>query len=454
MSRILFLNQPTVGHLNTLRHIALRMEEDGHTVGFLMPGVRSAKTSVHILDTALSLPDILNRDGLSCNLIRPAVSTMIGGFILPYKSGYKEIIHAVRLFSSGIRYYTERAVEFVKEWRPDVLVTDFAFPATSLVSEITDTPYVVVYHSGLPFRGEGIPPFGSGLPIGTDDEEALQSYARKEDQVLRALDRRINRARSKYGLKPMAPDMLRRPYSPWLNLVASAAVAEAPRSNLTENTLFIGPCFGKRKEVNSDFPVEELQANKFKVYVSLGTVFNNKPEVFKKIMRALDTPDYQVIISAGGAYEALQRNSIAGNALIYKRVPQVELLPKVDLFISHGGNNSTNEALACGKPLIIMPVGGEQGDNASRVEYLGVGLRIDIKQFSEEQLVAKVEMIRTDSRFRDRVEEIMKRIGSTTGIETASRCIDWIARRRRPIERRGEIPLTVSWDDLLSLLGE
>lgn len=34
MSRILFLNQPTVGHLNTLLTIALQMQADGHTVHF------------------------------------------------------------------------------------------------------------------------------------------------------------------------------------------------------------------------------------------------------------------------------------------------------------------------------------------------------------------------------------------------------------------------------------
>lgn len=38
----------------------------------------------------------------------------------------------------------------------------------------------------------------------------------------------------------------------------------------------------------------------------------------------------------------------------------------------------TNEALAVGKPLIVVPIGGKQGDNAQRVGYLGAGLRVDV----------------------------------------------------------------------------
>lgn len=112
-----------------------------------------------------------------------------------------------------------------------------------------------------------------------------------------------------------------------------------------------------------------MYPDKFKIYVSLGTVFNNKPEVFRTIMRALDVPDYQVIISAGGAYRKLHKSAIPENAIVYRNVPQISLLKKIDLFISHGGNNSINEALSSGKPIIVMPVGGEQADNANRIVY-------------------------------------------------------------------------------------
>lgn len=451
MSKILFLNQPTVGHLNTLLSIAIQMKDDGHDVCFLVPGVQGIRTNIQILDTGFAVPERIKRNGLMCELMPPPLSVIWSAVGLPLKSGYAEIIHALNMFSEGIEHYTRHILKFIEVYRPDVLVTDFAFPATSLAADIAKVPYVVIYHSGLPFRGKGIPPFGSGLPIGSDDESFAKNYIEQENRALNNLDRRINRARQTLRLSPAEPDMLRRPYSPWLNLIASADCMEAPRENITQNTFFVGTCFGKRIEMD-EFSFDFLRSDKFKIYVSLGTVFNNKPDVFIKIMRALDTPDYQVIVSAGGAYQILKNRTTPPNATIFKSVPQVGLLPKIDLFISHGGNNSINEALSSGKPIIVMPVGGEQADNASRVVYLGVGKRVDISQFSEKQLLDVVEEICRTSRFRERALTIMNGLESTQGVVTASRCIAWVARKKQPLCGKTEIPLTITPDHLAQLL--
>lgn len=452
MSKILFLNQPTVGHLNTLLSIAIQMKEDGHDVRFLVPGLQGIKTNIQILDIGFAIPERIKRNGLICELMPPPLSVIWNAVGLPLKSGYAEIIHALNMFSKGIEHYTRHILKFVEIYRPDALVTDFAFPAASVAADIANIPYAVIYHSGLPFRGKGIPPFGSGLPIGSDVSFA-KNQVEKETRALTTLDRRINKARSALGLSLAEPDMLRRPYSPWLNLIASADCMEAPRENISQNTFFVGTCFGKRIEMD-EFSFDLLRSDKFKIYVSLGTVFNKKPNVFLKIMRALDRPDYQVIVSAGGAYQTLKNSKIPSNATIFKSVPQVGLLPKIDLFISHGGNNSINEALSCGIPIIVMPVGGEQADNASRVVYLGVGKRVDITRFSEEQLRATVEEIRMNPTYQERVLTIMNALQSTKGVVTASRCIDWVAQKRKPLHRKEGIPSTITPGHLEQLLGD
>jgi len=452
MSKVIFLNQPSVGHLNTLLNIASQMKEDGHSVQFLVPGIRGIRTGIQVFDTGNSIPDRITQKGLACDLIPPHLSLIWNAFFLPYKSGYEETIHAFNMFYQGIEHNTRYILKFIQEYCPDVLVTDFAFPAASLAAEVAKIPYVVIYHSGLPFRGSGIPPFGSGLPIGDDYSNPSNEYVGRENQFIEHLDRLVNNARRVFGLQPAEPDILRRPYSPWLNLVVSVTAMEAPRNNLTDNTFFIGPCFDKRSG-EEQFPFDQLRSDKFKIYISLGTVFNNKPEVFAKIMRALDVPDYQVIVSAGGAYKKLQKSAIPKNATIYRSVPQTGLLNKIDLFISHGGNNSINEALASGKPIIVMPVGGEQADNASRIVYLGVGKRIDITRFSEKQLLGIVEEIRQTPTFQEQVLNIMNDLSSTRGVATASRCIAWVAQQKKPLNNKKGIPLTITKDYLEQLIS-
>jgi MGT family glycosyltransferase len=452
MARVLFLNQPQVGHLNTLLSIAKEMQGQGHAVHFLIPGLAAPKTHVQILDTATAIPETIRKNGLTVDLLRPSLGVIWSSLWLPFKTGYAEVRHAIGIMAKGVAPFGRGILDFVWRDPPDVMVTDFALAGAALAAEAAQIPYAVIYHSGLPFRGPGVPPFGSGLPIGAGPE-ATAAYERREAPLLADLDARVNAARGRLGLAPTAQDVLRRPYSPWLNLIASVAAAEAPRDNLTPCTWFVGPCFGKR-QAQGEFPYDRLAANRFKVYVSLGTVFNNKPAVFRKILEGLDAPEYQVIVSAGGAYAALKRGPLPANALVFERVPQVELLPRVDLFISHGGNNSINEALAAGKPILVLPIGGEQGDNASRMVYLGVGDRLDLATFAPAQLRAAVDRLRQTPTYRDRAAQLQAAIAKTRGLETASHCIAWLARHRAPLNRPEGLPVTLTPEGAKQLFKE
>jgi MGT family glycosyltransferase len=454
VSRVLFLNQPTIGHLNTLLTIALQMKEEGHQVHFLVPGGGGEKSGIKIFETAASVPKIIANHNIPVDTVKPLLSTGLIAALLPFATGQNEVALSMNMFSQGIELYTREILKIMGRVKPDILVADFAFFSAHLAAELAGIPCIVIYHSGLPFNGKGIPPFGSGLPIMGNEVEWDPRYIRREQIVSNQLDARLNSARKKLGLPASPVGILRTPYSKWLNLITSLEAIEAPRDNLTDNSLFIGPCFAKRKNsTKSRFPFDRLRGDKYKVYVSFGTVFNNKPKVFKGIMSALNNPEYQVIVSAGGAYKRLSQSTIPENVLLFQSVPQVDLLPKVDLVIGHGGNNSTNETLAAGKPLIVMPVGGEQGDNASRIEYLKAGLRVNITGFDEDEIAQKVKYIRHHSEFQERLSCLKQAIDRTDGPKTASTCIEWVARNEKPLSRPVDFPLTITKDNLAALLS-
>lgn len=454
MSKVLFLNQPAIGHLNTLLTIALQMKEDGHQVHFLVPSINE-RLGNKVFETAASVPKVIASHNIPMDTIRPVLSTGLIAVLLPSATGQNEVALSMNMFSQGIEYYTRKILRIVERVKPDVLVADFAFFGGHLAAELAGIPCIVIYHSGLPFTGKGIPPFGSGLPIAQGNEAWDQQYRRREQIISSRLDARFNAARKKFGLPVFPAGILHTPYSKWLNLITSVEAIEAPRDNLTGNSLFIGPCFAKRKNSpEGHFPFEKLRSDKYKIYVSLGTVFNNKPKVFERIISALNSPEYQVIISAGGAYKKLLQNKMPENVLLFQSVPQVDLLPKVDLVIGHGGNNSTNETLAAGKPLIAMPVGGEQGDNARRIEYLKAGLRVNIASFDEDEITQKVKYIRSNPKFQERVSCLKEAIDQTDGPKTASACIEWVARHKRLLSRPAGFPLTVTKDNLAALLSK
>ncbi len=305
MSKVLFVNQPTMGHLNTLLSIGLQMREDGHEVRYLMPGIKKLRVNLPlaILRMATSLPAYLSRYDLPVDILTVAPRTIFPAIQLPRFMGFEETKAAINFFSLGMTFYSQQVSEYLDGFQPDIVVADFAFPAACLAAEKANIPYAIVYHSGLPFSGPQVPPFGSGLPIGTTSGPMVEAYRQQTTVMNDTLNARFRQSRLRLGLPINDGDMnyLGQPQSPWLNLITSIEAIEAERDSLTETTFFIGPCIGGRRGTPTNFPFDRLRESAFKIYVSLGTVFNDRPEVFKAIIDGLDTPGYQVIISAGAA---------------------------------------------------------------------------------------------------------------------------------------------------------
>ena len=101
---------------------------------------------------------------------------------------------------------------------------------------------------------------------------------------------------------------------------------------------------------------------------------------------------------------------------------------------------------------MVLPIGGEQGDNARRIQYLGVGRQVDTENFTVEQLRAVVEEMRGDPTFPERAGEIRKAIAATQGPVTASRCVARIARSHAPLERPDGVGPTIGSEDVQQLI--
>ena len=84
------------------------------------------------------------------------------------------------------------------------------------------------------------------------------------------------------------------------------------------------------------------------------------------------------------------------NVVIDSWFPQPSVIPQVDAVIHHGGNNSFTECLYFGKPAIIMPYVWDGHDNAMRVQETGHGFKLARYDWTEAELLAKIESCLTD----------------------------------------------------------
>ena len=90
--------------------------------------------------------------------------------------------------------------------------------------------------------------------------------------------------------------------------------------------------------------------------------------LFRLVIEAFGDQDgWQLIFSTGGQEDALEGIQLPKNLVAQGSVPQLELLPKCHVFITHGGANSVHEALSFRVPMVVVPIFGDQPANAQLV---------------------------------------------------------------------------------------
>ncbi|MCX6046237.1 MAG: glycosyltransferase [Chloroflexi bacterium] len=147
---------------------------------------------------------------------------------------------------------------------------------------------------------------------------------------------------------------------------------------------FVGPSVAKRAE-SVEFPFEQLSAAPL-IYISLGTIFNEQPDFYNACFAAFRNMPYQVVMSIGDKLDPSLLDAPPANFIVRSYVPQLEILQRTAVFITHGGMNSTSEALLYGVPVLVVPQHGDQFMVATQVLEVGAGRMIPMAQAGPEAL--------------------------------------------------------------------
>ena len=186
---------------------------------------------------------------------------------------------------------------------------------------------------------------------------------------------------------------------------------------------FVGPSL--RTEPAGDFPLPAADGRP-RVFVSLGTVASDKPDFYRAVFAALAGRDWQAVVSTGRADPALL-GAAPANVVAAPHVPQLRVLRQSDVFVSHGGMNSTMEALSLGVPLVVVPQMADQFMNAQRVAELGIGRSLAGVEPTPEALVAAIEAVLADAAARDRLAALRPEVTAGGGAVAAAEAIEELA---------------------------
>lgn len=367
--KIAFLANPTVGHTNFLISLAKKAIEMKNDVLFILPGIKNKKIRKIINNIALSIDEKLIKDSIPFEIIKISLFQGLFGLNLAKKKGQDETLFALKVFSSGAKRYTSFLIKRFLENPPDLIVYDYTFFAAIAISEKLSIPRVAIYHSGLPFFEFPIPPIGLNYKYNQYPYKIYQKYY----NCALNLDKKIKSTYEKIINQSIQSDFLISPNSNFLNVITQLIETEYPRKNHYENLFFSGPCF-QENIVKNIKPIIKKSKEQKLIYISLGTVFNKQPDIFIKIINSIIMENIIILVSAGASYDKLKLMNFKQYVHIERYVSQLEVLKSTDIFITHGGKNSINEALMFGVPMILFPIGGEQEYNANLVEYLKAGI--------------------------------------------------------------------------------
>ena len=155
------------------------------------------------------------------------------------------------------------------------------------------------------------------------------------------------------------------------------------------------------------------------VLVSMGTVFHRTP--------GLRDEPVNLLIALGFDQDPARLGPLPPHVRVQPALPQVALLPRCALLVSHGGFNSVKEALAEGVPLVIVPIAGDQPYCATRCQALGVGRVIGPADRTAAAIRAAVRTVLGDPSYRDQARHMRDEIRALPPADAAVIALEQVA---------------------------
>ncbi len=240
--------------------------------------------------------------------------------------------------------------------------------------------------------------------------------------------REVNQQRSAWGLKPF-----RRPEEALSPLAQITQLPEALEFEVIgekpAGLHYTGPFVDSEQRPAVAFPWERLDGRPL-IYASMGTLQNGSEAIFRTIAEACAGLDSQLLISLGGGLDPARLGQLAGNPLVVSFAPQLEILKRAALVITHAGLNTVLESLCQGVPLVAVPLANDQPGVAARVKARGACVVVPRNRLNTARLRKAVMLVLQDARYREAAQVLQRTIRRMDGPGHAADLIEQVLKLR------------------------
>jgi UDP:flavonoid glycosyltransferase YjiC (YdhE family) len=162
-----------------------------------------------------------------------------------------------------------------------------------------------------------------------------------------------------------------------------------------------------------DFPWERLDPDRPLIFCTLGSHCEDYKEsvpFFRAVIDAMrQKPDWQLLLAMGNPHvDPGEFQPVPPNVLLVSWAPQLAILQKASIMMTHGGLGTIKESIFFGVPMIVFPVAWDQPKNAERVVHHGLGVQGSITDISARQVVHLIDQIAGDPSFKARAQSMSR----------------------------------------------
>ena len=404
---------PGTGHLNPIIALAHCLQSRGHEV--VLFGIADTEASVRV--AGIDFHQIGAQDYPPGTLKKLDEQ-------LAQLSGIRAFHFTLQRVKNSARMTLRDGPEAVQAAKVGALLVDEAEFAGN-VAEHLGLPWISLALIPPLLHDDRFPPFWLGWAAGQDRLSRLRNRLTMHLllRVAAPIFREVNQRRIAWGLKPY-----RRPeegLSPLAQITQPPEVLEFDILGERPAGLhYTGPFVDAQRRPAVDFPWERLDGRPL-IYASLGTLQNGSEVIFRTITDACAGLDAQLLISLGGGMDPATVGPLAGDPLVVHFAPQLEILKRAALVITHAGLNTVLESLAQGVPLVAVPLGNDQPGVAARLKARGACVVVSRHRMRPRQLRKAILLVLHDATYRESAQVLQRAIQLLNGPD---RAVDLIER--------------------------
>lgn len=412
MARIGAFCFPGIGHLNPMTALAHSLQLRGHEV--VMFGIED--TEAHVRAAGIGFHRIGAEDYPLGTLRRlDEQLARLNGI-----AAFRFTLDRVR---NSTRMILRDGPEAVRTTNVAALLVDEAEFAGNVADHL-GLPWISLALIPPLLADDRFPPFWLGWAAGQDRLSRLRNRLASHLllRVAAPIFRDLNQQRSIWGLKHHT-----RPEEELSPLAQITQLPEALefdiRGNKPIGLHYTGPFVHAQQRPAIDFPWDRLDGRPL-IYASLGTLQNGSEPIFRTIADACTGLNAQLVVSLGGGLDPARLGRLAGNPLVVRFAPQLQILKRSALVITHAGLNTVLESLSEGVPLVAIPLGNDQPGVAARLKARRAGVVVSRHRLNSARLRKSIILVLQNPGYREAAQVLQRAIQQLDGPDRASDLIE------------------------------